>query len=197
MRSVYCPQRAMGCLVTSSNRLVFNMADESCRSAVVLLCGIPACGKSTLARKIQQHIQKTRGDSMHVIHVCYDDFIPPDLDFNESSGTSKPGNENDYEEITHENSVEKGDPLSLNGGNNSSKYSLWKQYRRRILDAVDAVLNMIENKDKGGGFHTHGSAGVDELELEGLPSFREFWNTFLTLLSKDERNCSCFSSFDR
>ena len=187
----------MGCLVTRSLSPCFHMADENCRSAVVLLCGIPACGKSTLARTIQQHIQKIRGDSMHVIHVCYDDFIPPDLDFNESSGTSKPGNENDCEEITHENSVQKGDPLSLNGGYNSSKYSLWKQYRRRILYAVGTVLNMIENKDKDDGFHTHAGTGVDELEPEGLPSFREFWKTFLTLLSKDERNCSCFSSFDR
>lgn len=191
----------MGSLAPVPYRLcIFNMADEGYQTAVVLLCGIPASGKSTLARNIQRHVQKTRGGIMHVIHVCYDDFIPVDLDLNESKlidDTSQLHDENYAERITDENSVKKGDTCSFFGTMNSAKYSLWKQYRRRVIEAVDGILKIIESKD----LYTESSfdAGVDMdgLEMEGLPSFREFWKTFQNIMAREERNCSCFASTDR
>ena len=172
------------------------MADEGCQTAVVLLCGIPASGKSTLARNIQRHAQKTRGDVIHVIYVCYDDFIPVDLDLNESIDTSQLHDKNYAERIADENSVKKDDTCSFYGVMDSTNYSLWKQYRRRIIEAVDGILKIIESKD----LHTKSSfdAGVDDdgLEMEGLPSFRDFLKTFQNIMAREERNCSCFTSTD-
>ena len=171
------------------------MADEGCQTALVLLCGIPASGKSTLAGKLQRHVQKTRGDVMHAIHVCYDDFIPVDLDLNESIASSQLHDENDSERIADENSIKKVDTCSFYGGMDSSKYSLWKQYRKRIIETVDRVLNRIESKDiESSSFDA--SVHGDGLEMEELPSFREFWDTVQSVMSREERNCPCFTSTD-
>lgn len=177
----------MGKLVPAPSRFIFNMADI----AVVLLCGIPASGKSTLAEKIQQYVQETRGDTMHVIYVCYDDFIPPDLDVYGSVDSTQL---RDSERIVDENGADQGDTCSVDGAVNSSKYSLWKQYRKLVLEAVERVLNLIRSKDQTVRFDA--CVDVDGLKLEGLPSFQEFWNIFKESISKEGRKCSCFSSSD-
>ena len=161
------------------------MANESCGVAVVLLCGIPASGKSTLAKKVQEHVQKTRGDALHVIHVCYDDFIPSNLDVNEVIDAS------------HENSGdEKNNTQSFDGAIGSSKYPLWKQYRKRVLEVVHRVLNIIEKQEKTNEIDFNSSVVVDGLKMEGLPSVNEFWNAFQKRVSGDKINCSCFMSID-
>jgi len=170
------------------------MADEGCGTAVVLLCGIPASGKSTLAKKVQQYVQKTKGDALHVIHVCYDDYIPSDLDVNDSIDGSQVRGEKDLERITDKNNTENSNPHNLYGTVNSSKYSLWKQYRKRILEVVERVLNMIEFKDNV--VRLDASVGEGELHTEGLPSFQEFWENFQKRISSEERNCSCIMSSD-
>ncbi|KAL9983574.1 hypothetical protein ACROYT_G005769 [Oculina patagonica] len=162
------------------------MADESCRSAVLLICGIPASGKSTFARKLQQYVHKTKGDTIHTIRVCYDDLIPSDLDVNQL--------QNDLEEAPGDkNSVEKSEESSLDGSSNPSKYSLWKQFRKRTLEAVEKLVDMIENnlyKVEAD------SSDVEELEMEGLPTFQEFWDIFVKNISTEERRCSCITSKD-
>lgn len=162
------------------------MADESCRSAVLLVCGIPASGKSTFATKLQRHVQKTKGDSIHTIHVCYDDLIPSDLDVNQL--------QIDLEEAPGDkNSIEKSEGSRLDGSINPSKYSLWKQFRKRTLEAVEKLMNMIENNlykveaDR---------LDVEELEMEGLPTFQEFWDIFVKSISTEERGCFCITSKD-
>ena len=173
------------------------MADERCRSAVLLLCGIPASGKSTFATELQRYMQKTKGDSVHTVHVCYDDLIPSDLDVSlYGSGVAK-CLQNDLEEMPDENSVERGERSPFNGSISPSKYSLWKKFRKLALDAVEKFMNMIENnlslnKDETDGSKTQG----EELDMEGLPSFQEFWSIFVKSISREEKKCSCIASND-
>ena len=169
----------MGKLAPVPLGLRFNMADKSCRVALVLLCGIPASGKSTLASKLQDYVKKTRGNTMHVIHVCYDDFIPFDLELNEGAVYVS----RNYD-LVHENSSEQeSNPPLFDGANVFFKYSLWKQYRKLVLETVDRALNMIENQ--------HENAFIDDQIVEGFPSVDEFWS----ILQKSQKiNCSCFIS---
>lgn len=171
------------------------MADEGCRSAVLLICGIPASGKSTFATELQRYMQKTKGDSVHTIYVCYDDLIPSDLDVHGSPRSVAKQLQNDLEERTDDNSVEKDEGSPFGGSINPSKYSLWKQFRKLILEAVDKIMNMIENnlnKDETDGPKTE----VEELEMKGLPTFQDFWKFFLKSISRQERKCSCIASND-
>ena len=172
------------------------MVDERCRSAVLLICGIPASGKSTFATELQRYMQKAKGDSLHTIHVCYDDLIPSDLDvYGKCARSVAKQLQNDLDEKADNNSVRKGDGSPFDGSLNPSKYSLWKQFRKLVLEAVGKIMNMIENnlnKDETDGTKTEG----EELEMEGLPTFQEFWNIFLKSISREERTCACIASKD-
>lgn len=172
-----------------------NMADEGCRSVVLLICGIPASGKSTFASNLQRHMQKNKGDSLHAIHVCYDDLIPSDLDVYGSAGSFAKQLQNDLEERSDDNSVKKDEGSPFGGSINPSKYSLWKQFRKLTLEAVDKIMNMIENnltKDETDGPKPE----VEELEMKGLPTFQDFWKVFLKSISRKERKCFCIASND-
>lgn len=162
------------------------MADERSHSAVILICGIPASGKTMFTTDLRRYMQKTKGDSVHTIHVCYDDFIPSDLDVYGVYGSSiAKHHQNNLEEMPDENSIEI----------NSSKYSLWKKFRKLALEAVEKVMNMIENnlkKDETDESKTEG----EELRMEGLPSFQEFWRSFVQSISMEERKCSCIAVND-
>lgn len=155
------------------------MADERSHSAVILICGIPASGKTTFTTDLRQYMQKTKGDSVHTIHVCYDDLIPSDLEVYGSSVANHL--QNNLEEMRDENSIEI----------NSSKYSLWKKFRKLALEAVEKVMNMIENNLKKDESKTG-----EELEMEGFPSFQEFWRIFVQSISMEERKCSCIAVND-
>ena len=171
------------------------MVDERYCSAVLLICGIPASGKSTFATELQRYMQKAKGDSLHTIHVCYDDLIPSDLDVYGNVGSVAKQLQNDLEERTDENSVASGDGSPFDGSISPSKYSLWKQFRKLVLEAVGKIMNMIENslnKDETDGSKTEG----EELEMEGLPTFQDFWNIFLKSISRKERKCTCIGSKD-
>lgn len=163
------------------------MADESCQTGVVLICGIPASGKSTFATKLHQYVKRTMGDSVHTIHVCYDDLIPSDLDLYRSSDVNQA--QNDSEWVT-ENSAEKSENLE-----NPGKYSLWKQYRKYILEAVEKIMNLIQNSfcENVDGW-SGSNLDVIEEKMEGLPNFREFWYIFVTSISREDRKCSCIDS---
>ena len=169
------------------------MADKRCRSAVLLICGIPASGKSTFATELQRYMQKTKSDSVHTIYVCYDDLIPSDLDV---YGSTVAGTLTKHlEEKPDDNSVEKVEGSPFDGSINPSKYSLWKQFRKLALEAVEKVMTIIEtnlSKDETGGSKTE----VKELEMKGLPTFQEFWNNFLKSISREERKCSCIALND-
>ena len=162
------------------------MADERSHSAVMLICGIPASGKTTFTTDLRRYMQKTKGNSVHTIYVCYDDFIPSDLDVYGVYGSSVAKHlQNNLEEMHDENSIEI----------NSSKYSLWKKFRKLTLEAVEKVMNMIENnlkKDETDESKTEG----EELEMKGLPSFQEFWRIFVQSISMEERKCSCIAVND-
>lgn len=171
----------MGKLAPVPLGLRFKMADASCRVALVLLCGIPASGKSTLASKLQDYVKKTRGNTMHVIHVCYDDFIPFDLDLNEGAVYVS----RNYDLVQENSSEQESNTPLFDGANGSFKYSLWKQYRKLVLETVDRALNTIENQ--------HENTFTDDLMAERFPSVDEFWS----ILQKSQKiNCSCFISTD-
>ncbi|KAK2572332.1 hypothetical protein P5673_002559 [Acropora cervicornis] len=164
------------------------MVDETSNSAVVLLCGIPASGKSTLSKEIHRYVQKTRGDTIHVIYICYDNFIPRDLNLNNAFAGSQLADKLCEEDIAKEQTNSRSDSNAIE----SSNYSLWKHYRRILLVAVDRLLNIMKNKNNEFRFNSDDSTS----EIEGLPPFHMFWKTFQENLSKEITNCSCFSPND-
>ena len=141
-------------------------------------------------------MQKAKGDSLHSIHVCYDDLIPSDLDvYGKCAGSVAKKLQNHLDEKADNNSVRKGDGSPFDGSINPSKYSLRKQFRKLVLEAVGNIINMIENnlnKDETDGTKTE----EEDQEMEGLPTFQEFWNIFLKSISREERKCSCIASKD-
>ena len=48
-------------------------------SCFIIFCGIPASGKSTLAKELIHKDWKIRGKFVHFIYINYDDFIPENL----------------------------------------------------------------------------------------------------------------------
>lgn len=173
---------------SSSLTRPFNMVDETSNSAVVLLCGIPASGKSTLSKEIHRYVLKTRGDTIHVIYVCYDNFIPRDLKLNNAFAGSQLADKLCEEDIAKEQTNSRSDSNAIE----SSNYSLWKHYRRILLVAVDRLLNIMKNKNNEFRFDSYDSTS----EIEGLPPFHMFWKTFQENLSKEITNCSCFCPND-
>ena len=118
---------------------------------------------------------------MHVIHVCYDDFIPFDLDLNEGAVYVS----RNYDLVQENSSEQESNTPLFDGANGSFKYSLWKQYRKLVLETVDRALNTIENQ--------HENTFTDDLMAERFPSVDEFWS----ILQKSRKiNCSCFISTD-
>lgn len=63
------------------------MAEKQKHSTAVLmiLCGIPASGKTYLANCIKEWNRSCKEDEFHVLHICYDDLIPSNLDLKASS----------------------------------------------------------------------------------------------------------------
>jgi hypothetical protein len=55
----------------------------------LILCGIPASGKSTLARDLIHKDWKIAGKCVHFIHINYDDFIPETLPVNDLTHSAK------------------------------------------------------------------------------------------------------------
>lgn len=148
------------------------MADESGQIGVMLICGIPAAGKSTFAKILHKYVQEITEGSFHTIYVCYDDLIPFDLDL---YGSSTVGNSETLE--------------------NFENYSLWKQHRKYILEAVEKIMNLLQNSPCGNGDEGSGSnLEAVELKMEGLSGFQEFWGIFLRSISKKDRKCSCIES---
>ena len=51
--------------------------DARAPACLLLLCGLPAAGKTTLARAMAQHAHTEGGGcGMRVTHVCFDDYQP-------------------------------------------------------------------------------------------------------------------------
>lgn len=163
------------------------MADESGQIGVMLICGIPAAGKSTFAKILHKYVHEITDGSFHTIYVCYDDLIPFDLDLYGSS-TENPA-QNGLEMET-ENRVGNSETLE-----NFENYSLWKQLRKYILEAVEKIMNLLQNSPCGNGDEGSGSnLEAVELKMEGLSGFQEFWGIFLRSISKKDRKCSCIES---
>ena len=155
------------------------MADESAPLAVILLCGIPGSGKTTLSTKLREYLKKVKRNTVHLIHVSFDDLIPSDLTVAMEVDIESTGEDH------YINSVSSQDVIHFNGSNTRglSKYTLWKAYRKRILESVGKVLGLLENKNT--------EDERFELEMDGLPSFEDFWNKFTESICHEERNCSC------
>lgn len=45
----------------------------------LVLCGIPASGKSTVVKSLSKKERNIAGKSVHFLHINYDDFIPENL----------------------------------------------------------------------------------------------------------------------
>jgi GTPase SAR1 family protein len=49
--------------------------DTKASACLLLLCGLPAAGKTTLARAVAQHAQREGATcGVRVAHVCFDDY---------------------------------------------------------------------------------------------------------------------------
>lgn len=89
----------------------------SCSIVIVVLCGLPGCGKSTLANIVKEKCQLSDFDSLRnvkCIIVRYDDLIPSDL--------------------IYETNFSAGD-------------SEWKEHRRCILAAVIQIVISFKNQE--------------------------------------------------
>ena len=48
--------------------------DAKAPACLLLLCGLPAAGKTTLAQAMAQHAMHEAPSSLRVAHVCFDDY---------------------------------------------------------------------------------------------------------------------------
>ncbi|XP_048584489.1 L-seryl-tRNA(Sec) kinase isoform X3 [Nematostella vectensis] len=65
------------------------MADREGKSdCFLVLCGLPACGKTTLVNEFIQWKRHNIYDDTHVLHICYDEFIPSNL-YEDEDGLSQ------------------------------------------------------------------------------------------------------------
>ena len=49
--------------------------DAKAPACLLLLCGLPAAGKTTLARALARHAeQESAGCGVRVVHICFDEY---------------------------------------------------------------------------------------------------------------------------
>ena len=55
----------------------------------LILCGIPASGKSTLAKDLIKQDWEVSGKCVHFVYINYDDFIPDNLPLTDQANSAK------------------------------------------------------------------------------------------------------------
>ncbi|XP_071946908.1 L-seryl-tRNA(Sec) kinase-like [Antedon mediterranea] len=87
---------------------------------IIILCGIPAVGKSTFAIDLLEKLKTNDADELRKVAttwVCFDDIIPND------------GLDVEY--------------LVSNPNDESKRHGIWKEYRISILRTVDEIISKI------------------------------------------------------
>ncbi|XP_062517353.1 L-seryl-tRNA(Sec) kinase-like [Corticium candelabrum] len=123
--------------------------EGACTCSVLLMCGIPASGKTTLAQKIVAKFSPGVGNSvdfheiplkLRVLHVCFDDFVSEDLQLDALQRES-------------------GDD-GRQGGGDQEERKVWKYERRRVLQCIERLLAILVAFD-GKLNHTNSGGGDD------------------------------------
>lgn len=109
--------------------------EQKCNCTVLLLCGIPAAGKTTLAQKLVRELpcgawHGSIGESLQlrVLHVCFDDFMPQYLQL----------------DVLQE---ELGDVGTVEDAGTQPAKKVWKQQRRNVMKCTEQLLSIL-NKFK-------------------------------------------------
>jgi hypothetical protein len=149
------------------------MADEQEHYSPVLmiLCGIPACGKTFLANSIKEWSKNDKETNKHVLHICYDNLIPSNLDLKSSL-------------------IEQKETLSCDHTPTDVRNSAWKHYRKLIIRCVERILMQSQNLT----FGRHEESDVLENTSCELPSIQVFWQNFLKQTARKEMACTCLST---
>ena len=163
------------------------------KGCVLVLCGIPGCGKTTLGQKIKDYFENTEKSSLHVLYVCFDDLIPSNLDLNErvvmygDTGLHR-------DKISGQNMETSDSNVDVKDKDNySSVFSLWKAYRKFIHTIISNLLTIFKS-----------GHDVTEIELiryqhyleveqgsDFKTSFRQCAVDFVTMLTRPDRGCVC------
>ncbi|XP_048584488.1 L-seryl-tRNA(Sec) kinase isoform X2 [Nematostella vectensis] len=152
------------------------MADREGKSdCFLVLCGLPACGKTTLVNEFIQWKRHNIYDDTHVLHICYDEFIPSNL-YEDEDGLSQ-------------------QCMSANTLHETRGRSLWKWYRKLLLLSVERLVRIlrIDTTDIGST-----SDGHFRLKSETRDNFHEgktelsgFWPQFIQKLRDTGKLCKC------
>ncbi|EDO37109.1 predicted protein [Nematostella vectensis] len=152
------------------------MADREGKSdCFLVLCGLPACGKTTLVNEFIQWKRHNIYDDTHVLHICYDEFIPSNL-YEDEDGLSQ-------------------QCMSANTPHETRGRSLWKWYRKLLLLSVERLVRIlrIDTTDIGST-----SDGHFRLKSETRDNFHEgktelsgFWPQFIQKLRDTGKLCKC------
>ncbi|XP_031554254.1 L-seryl-tRNA(Sec) kinase-like [Actinia tenebrosa] len=149
------------------------MADnqKNINPVLMILCGIPASGKTHLANSMKKWSRRCKEDKVHVLHICYDELIPVNLDLQTSSL-------NDQKE-----------DLEFDDLHSSASISAWKHYRKLIIQCVERIAQQIQDIT----FDLNEENDVVKNTFE-LPSFQDFWKTFYEQTARKDMSCACLSS---
>lgn len=66
-----------------------NMADGCLHGCFLILCGIPASGKSSFAEKLREKEWKINEEPVHFFYISYDQLITADLPVDKASSIWK------------------------------------------------------------------------------------------------------------
>ena len=146
---------------------LYNMAAKTeCGIVLVVLCGLPGAGKTTLCYRLREYLSAKETKPFHVLHVCYDALIPFDI----------------QEEIT-ESPSGKYSPSSSDNPERTPDSCSWKGYRRLVLESVEDLV-----RKQTGNLCLKEDTSEHNRSIPG-----RFLSKFAQEIAEEGRACDCIS----